>query len=141
MKTLIDDTPALQYKLELWLAGMLDVVSRNGDVNSALAELRKREAAWNRYQPIREYETLVSNCNVLSKAVTADFWSRSSESGYVDFQQITPEPQWGLPERWKLQLDFPILSIAIYPEQDLLLAVEARYVAIHLQYHIIDIWA
>lgn len=130
MKTLIDDTPELQYKMELYLAGMLDLGQRDDNVWNAASELRKREEAWNKYQPIRETETQLSGCLGFGRNIVA---RHSSKTGSVEFRQITPELLWGLPERWELHFNSRIQSVLIHPEVDLLaVTFQSRYVSVYL---------
>ena len=56
MKSLVDDSPELQYKIELYLAGMVDTRTREGDVYKVLSKLRLQEDAWNAFQPLQEFE-------------------------------------------------------------------------------------
>lgn len=121
----------LQYTLELYLAGMLDTGQRGGDIRSALLELRKREEAWNKYQPIREFDIQLSGWLGSGRNIVAREFNATM--GAVEFRQITPEPLWGLPERWELKFDFSIQLLFVYPEVDLLvISSDPRYAPLHL---------
>lgn len=126
IRTLIDETPELQYKFALRRAGLLDIPTPHRDVHRAFMELRKREEAWNKFKPIREYDTYPPGCEGLGRNIVADY-SRVPAS-LAKFQQMTPEPLWGLPEKWELSFDFPMHRLGIYPEIDLLVISEPKYV-------------
>lgn len=120
MKLLIDGTPELQYKIELYLGGVLDTELRDSDIWNAVSELRKREDAWSKYKPNREVDIQVSEWLGSGWNIVASY-SRTTP-GSVEFRQITAEPLWDLPERWELPFDFSdsFHTLLIHPEVDLL---------------------
>ena len=124
MKALIDETPELQYKIELYGAGMLDQPSNNQDVSEARTRLHQREDAWNRLQPLQEIDVPPSTGSPVHEYLmmkTGPKFDRAFQ--FASFSQLSPEPQWGLPSQWELNFDFPVQHLHVYPEANLLIAM------------------
>lgn len=105
---------------------MLDTGSGKCDTRSALSQLREREDAWNKFQPLRESSLFLPRGEHINRNILADYHlSRENPSRSVAiFHQISPQARWGLPQQWSIQLDFPVQTLSAYPEADLLVAVQ-----------------
>ena len=122
MRSLIDDTPQLQYKVELYLAGMVETRFTEGDIHGALSKLRLQEEAWSRFQPLQEFDVPSSAGRPVKRNILIDNARHSAT-----FHQLPPKPLWKLPLRWSLNFDFAVHGIHVYPEDNLLVAVEPLY--------------
>ena len=120
MRALVDDTPDLQYKVELHLASMVET-QPSGDVHDARVELRRREEAWNKFQPLQEFDVSPLNGRPANRNFLVDHTLQSAT-----FVQLSPTPLWGLPLQWSLNFHFPVHRVHVYPEDNLLFVVEPR---------------
>ena len=72
MRSLIDDTPQLQYKVELYLAGIVEMRFTEGDIHGALSKLRLQEEAWSRFQPLQEFDVPSSAGRPVKRNILVD---------------------------------------------------------------------
>lgn len=131
MKDLIDRSPALQYKLEVFLAGM-QAFDYNGDgLDDSLYALRERERAWTEFHPASEAEVQNLGASCIGTSFHGNIIAHRTESSIL-FSQLPPLQQI-CPEQWSIDvLGVPMDYFIIYPEDDLLVAVVSKqYVPVH----------
>lgn len=138
-RDLVDLTVSLQYKLELFLAGMIstDVNCSHTAIASAatLQQMRRRRDAWDTFQPtsskyLQELHHAVPRTNTRFDNQNREHVSRNILAvprldRSIVFFQLSSKPMWGLPQCWEITArSFIPTCMAICPEQDLLLLVE-----------------
>lgn len=100
---------------------MIDTNSSSDNVHDALTKLREQGDAWNKFEPLHEFELPPLfhwhhvNRNILAKI----------QDKRIVFRQLSAEPQWGFPVQWEVEIDFECHELSVYPEEDLIVAAEA----------------
>lgn len=139
-KDIVDATPALQYRLELLLAGMVPVEGAENTTTAALlSELLKRRKAWETFRPTSSDEFDEPHPR---RSLTDPYFNRTKETFVhkniaavrkpdmrtLAFYQVSPQPMWGLPKCWEISdLGFCARNVTMSPEQDLLVLIEELY--------------
>ena len=121
-KSLVDDSPELQYRVELFAAGMVDTEPGGGNVYDALTKLREHESAWNKFEPLHQFESSSTSYHV-NRNILAEILDDR-----IVFRQISAAPRWGFPAQWEIATGFKCGMVRVYPEEDLLVVSEFEYV-------------
>lgn len=131
IQALVDATASLQYKIELFLAGMLPP-KHGADINAfeALKQLRTRENAWKNFKPVRSRTIdLRPSTDRVTWEQAGLLATRQENTSALTFYQLSSEPHWGLPDCWDIpDVGFRVRSLKVYPDQDLLVLAEEVYV-------------
>lgn len=122
---------ALQYKLEVFLAGM-QTFDYNGDgLDDSLYTLRQRQRAWTEFRPVSEAEVQNLGASCIGTSFHGNIVAHRTKSSIL-FSQLPPLQQI-CPEQWNIDiLGVPMDCFIIYPEDDLLVAVLSKqYVLVY----------
>lgn len=129
MKCLVDETPELQYKLKLFLTGMKEVGPRQVDVLTALTQLQIQQDT-QRKVTFTDEEKIPHVANGIYREfdMSRNLLIQQNGPGSLTCHQLSPEPLWGLPKCWRIELDFTARNFRASPEDDLLIVSESGYV-------------
>lgn len=119
-KLLVDSTPALEYKLKLFLTDLTATdPSGECDISRALASLENRESRWTSYRPLAEQEVKHADERVDLVDISGEFMARSAPDALY-FDRLNQGHYENYPEHWCNITDTRgVARIAVCAEQDL----------------------
>ena len=128
-KELVDNSPLLQYKIELATLGMQDVRSADVDVATSRSRLSSAERAWSQFRPTSQSQVLdkLDGCSLVSKTfgdILAQFLPGMTGGRTVILHDLVPDGTFDKPQRWEISVEFPFHDVFVHAEDDLLVLVE-----------------
>lgn len=131
LKNLIDESTALQYKIELEVAGMEDGPPSSLGASDRLALLGRRQDAWAelRYTSRQIFEGPLNDLWHLSGGVLAQLRTLDS----IEFLQLPSEFRGIESKEWTISdIGFEIIDFAMDSSQDLLVMIEGPQMYVYV---------
>jgi len=119
----VDDIPALQYRIALHLPGMVDGPPSPLSTSERLSLLRSYETSWKNL----DWNTHISLPDPFGPGslweLYGNVWAHTKADDVIFLIQM-PSRLRDIPLRqWIIRLDFPMQAFAMDPSQDLLVAI------------------
>ncbi|EKM54297.1 uncharacterized protein PHACADRAFT_196730 [Phanerochaete carnosa HHB-10118-sp] len=126
-KTLVDSTPTLQYKLQLFLSGMIAADSLGEqDILRSLTCLERRESHWKSYQ-LLSTELQLPHDSETFLGFSGNLMVCSGVNSLL-FYQLQPGFHKDYPEHWSIGINpDDVTEISMCPRQDLVALTRKRY--------------
>lgn len=129
MKSLIDETPELQYSLKLYLAGMKEIGTEEQDTAASLTQIQlcldaQRISSLGKDEIIPNLDNPWMNSQVGYANIIVQ---QDVQQKTLGFRQVEPKPLWGLPSQWQLKMDLAMaggICLHVYPQEGLLIVWE-----------------
>jgi hypothetical protein len=122
---LIDETTIFQYRIALFLSGLVDGPPGVLTTSKRFELLRRYDASWKNIE-WTEHNTIPYSRGQPCK-LYGNVWGHSSGRDDINFVQL-PSRLRGIPMRqWTLRLDFAVQDFGMDPSQDLLVTIEINF--------------
>ena len=115
----------LQYRIALFVSGMVDGPPGNLSTSERLELLRRYEASWKNFE-WSEHNT-VDYSHGPAWEFYGNVWGHSRGSDAIDFVQLPSRLRGISLRQWTLRFDFDVRDFSMDPSQDLLVTIKNNF--------------